>query len=178
MEGIGGIDLSTLRVSIGTIADSANFRVQNRDVLIREGTVTSGNPVAIDIPSNLLVEDSSYQNRWKGIRVSTPTDGATIFVLAETIFSGLNYGVFLAYPCLSFENTATYEYYVISTMASDSLRSLVLLVGCEDDTAITITPTQSITLPQDVQMDGSALTTLTPGSSHAMFLSIKCKRYY
>ena len=170
MGNIGGTDFTTLRVSIGTVAESADYRIEDRDRVIQTGTVQSGRPVTVDISSALLVEDSTFQSREKGLHISTSTSNATIFILAENFLSPINHGVFLAYPCLTFANTATYEYYAISTMASEFLRSLVLLVGCEDDTAITITTTQSITLPQDVQVNGSPTLTLTPGSSHNVSL--------
>ena len=67
---------------------------------------------------------------------------------------------------------APYEYYIIST---DSLVSAAdsefLLVGCEDDTTISITPTQTVSIPTDVQSSSSSLQSVSSGVEHQITLN-------
>ena len=154
MRNLGGGTFTTLRLVIGTTAESADYVVEtSAGTMIQMGMVSSGTPVVVDIPSNLELQitESNFANREKGIHVYTTGD-ETIFVIGENFVNPLNYGTFLAYPCITVEGDASYEYYVVSTDdPTDFLRSQFLLVGCEDDTTITVTPTQSISIPQDPQ---------------------------
>lgn len=155
MRNLGGGAFTTLRLVIGTTAESADYVVEtSAGGMIQMGMVSSGTPVVIEIPSNLELQitESNFENREKGIHVYTTGD-ETIFVIGENFVNPLNYGTFLAYPCITVEGDAGYEYYVVSTDdPTDFLQSQFLLVGCEDDTTITVTPSQSISIPQDPQM--------------------------
>ncbi len=175
MRNVGGSPFVSLRLIIGTAADSANYVVQTSDEVIRQGTVTSGSPVTIEVPSNprrlnLQVTDSAFSNRDKGIHVQA-TGEESIYVIAENFVNPFNFGVFLAYPCVTVPG-GNYEYYVVSTAATSLLNSQFLLVGCEDDTTISITPTQSIMIPQDPQMATTTTATINAGMvSHDFSLS-------
>lgn len=171
MSSIGGAHFTDLKITIGTAADQADYVVEDTDGVIGQGDVSSDSPVSIVLPANkLLIENSNFDSREKGIHIYTTGD-ETIFVIGENSAEFLNYGVFLAYPCLTFETAVSYEYYVISTRATEFIRSLVLLVGCEDDTTITVTPTESISLPQDPQIADSISVTLEQGTvSHEFSL--------
>ena len=52
-----------------------------------------------------------------------------------------------------------------------SAESEFLLVGCEDDTTITITPTTSVSIPTDVQSSSSPLQSVASGSDHQITLN-------
>ena len=176
MRNVGGGSITTLRLLIGTDAVSADYVVETRDRQIQNGMVSSGNPVIVDVPSDpgdleLQVTGSDFDNREKGIHVYT-TGADSIFVIGENFISTLNYGSFLAYPCLTIDTG--YEYYIISTDdPTDFLQSQFLLVGCENDTTITVTPTQSVNLPQDPQT-ASAFVVVDPGiTSHVFTLNQK-----
>ena len=162
MRNVGGGPFTNLRLVIGTTAESADYVVETSARMIQMGTVSSGTPVMVEIPSNLELQitESNFENRQKGIHVSTTGD-ESIFVIGENYVNPLNYGTFLAYPCITVEGDAGYEYYIISTDdPTDFLRSQFLLVGCEDDTTITVTPSQSISLPQDPQMSTTTSVTV------------------
>ena len=174
MRNVGGGSLTTLRLLIGTDAVSADYVVETRNRLIQMGMVSSGNPVVVDIPSDpgnleLQVIGSDFDNRERGIHVYT-TGTESIFVIGENFVSNLIYGSFLAYPCLTIDTG--YEYYIISTDdPTDFVHSQFLLVGCENDTTITVTPTQSVSLPQDPQT-ASAFVVVDPGiTSHVFTLN-------
>ena len=173
MPNIGGSSFTSLRLLIGTTAESADYVVEVSERVINEGTVSAGIPALVDIPSDprdleLQVTDSDFSNRKKGIHVYT-TDDDLISVIAENFITPFNHGVFLAYPCITIETDTDYEYYVISTGATDFARSQFLLVGCEDNTTITVTPTQSVSLPQDPQMATSASITVEPETTSQEF---------
>ena len=176
MRNIGGSSFTSLRLLIGTTADSADYVVEASERSIQNGTVSSDTPVEVDIPSDptdleLQITDSDFANRNKGIHVYTTSD-EYIFVIAENFLSLFNYGVFLAYPCLKDETETGYEYFVISVQATDHTRSQFLLVGCEDDTTITVTPTHSVSLPQDLQLVKTTSVTIEPGTeSHEIVLN-------
>ena len=154
MRNLGGGAFTSLRLVIGTTAESADYVVEtSAGEMIQMGMVSSGTPVVVEIPSHLELQitQSNFENREKGIHVYTTGD-ETIFVIGENFIHPLNYGTFLAYPCITVAGDASYEYYVVSTDdPTDFLHSQFLLVGCEDDTTITVTPSQSVTIPQDPQ---------------------------
>lgn len=174
MSNFGGTDFTSLRLLIGTTADMANYVVESTAGVIQQGTVMSGNPVRVVLSSdlNLQVTDSTFGNREKGIHVYTTGD-EMIFVVVENFVFPFNYGVFLAYPCLTFETNTGYEYFVMSTEVSadlsDFLNSQVLLVGCENDTTISVTPTQSVSLPQNPQILSSTSITVENGTTSGEF---------
>lgn len=172
MRNVGGSPFVSLRLVIGTTADSANYVVQTSTEMIRQGTVTKQNPVSIEVPSNprrlnLQVTDSTFSNRDKGVNIRATGD-KDIFVIAENFVSPFNFGVFLAYPCITVPG-GNYEYYVVSTDATSLLNSQFLLVGCEDDTTISIEPTKSIMIPQDPQMATTTTVTIDAGMTSQDF---------
>ncbi len=162
MSNVGGTFFTSLRLTLGTNSSTADYVVESTNGIIREGTISFGSPVTIEISSDFQVTSSGFDNRAKGIHVYTTND-ATIFLIAENFVSPFNHGVFLAYPCLTFETG--YEYYVISADASGNLKSQILLVGCEDETIISVTPTQLISLPENLQEESSGLVSIEAGVS-------------
>ena len=170
MRGIGGVSLTNLRVTVGTPAEgSVTFVIESSNEVIHTGTVTSDAPVVVDIPEELQVIESNFANRGKGIHVYSTGD-ELIYVLGENFLTFLNHGVFLAYPCLTLENTEEYEYRAITNDVESQLFSEILLVGCENNTEITITPTQTISLPQNAQMTSTAVT-IEPDTTYDLTLN-------
>ena len=124
--------------------------------------------VKVPFPQELLVTQSDFDNREKGILIEVTSEGS-ISDLMQNFFEG-SVGEYLAYPCMDavLEN---YTYYAIST---DSLhpeaRSEILLIACHNDTNITITPTQPVVLPLDAQDPNSTNVTVPAGCSHTVIL--------
>ena len=135
----------------------ASFVVQTFDQVIHEGNVTSGSPVVVSIPMDLIVTGNDFSNRRKGIRV-TAVENGQLFVLAETFVSSLIHGTFLAYPdpreSLGDVDTE-YEYIIVSTDPGIT-NSVFLLVGCDDNTTFTIVPSQTVDLPSNLQTSSFA----------------------
>ena len=82
---------------------------------------------------------------------------------------------FLALPCTNSYYVENYTYYAVSTQwgnrVPETLSSEVLLVGCEDNTELTITPTQAIEIPSDLVIEGNSATTVTAGESYTITMN-------
>ena len=95
------------------------------------------------------------------------TGQGAISVLAIN-FKPTSVGEYLAYPCQDIGG-APYEYYIVSTgLLADSE---FLLVGCEDNTTVTITPTQTVNIPTDIQSSFSNLESVASGTDHQITLN-------
>ena len=173
MRDVGGGFFTQLRLVVGTPGPSMNvsFKVESKRSVLFEGTTSRDNPAIVNIPVHYLVTHEGYSEREKGLHVYT-SDNELIFVILETFISFLNHGVYMAYPCEAFEEQNEYEYYALSIDdPSDSTRSQILLIACEDDTSITVVPTQTVTLPEDAQSSMSMDININAGTpSHQLAL--------
>ncbi|XP_064384244.1 uncharacterized protein LOC135333251 isoform X3 [Halichondria panicea] len=170
MQNIGGGQFSSLRLLIGTDTQFASYVVETVDQIVQQGSVSSGTPVSVHISGlDLEVFTSNYDNRWKGIRVASNED---IFVVAENFILAINHGVFLAYPRFTFEQEVDYEYYIVSIEdITDFAHSQLLLVGCENETTITILPSQNVILPTNLQESSTSILVNAGTTSHTMVLN-------
>ena len=167
MRGIGGGGLVSLRLLIGTSAPNATGSVQGSNGLtLGSGTVQRGSHVYIEIPTEQFeVVSNDFADRNKGIFIQSNDEPA--FVIVETFFNFVNYGAFLAYPCFTIESETRYEYYVISTDdPRNNFLSQVLLVGCDNDTIISVTPTQTVDIPLDTQSPSAVSSIALGATSH------------
>ena len=137
---------------------------------IATGTVTNTTLAKLSISTDLVVVDSSYQNRNKGIHVSANSEISVLLIN----FRPNSIGDYFAYPHLIQNLTlAQYQYYAISTgsraISAQSI-SEVLLVGTEDNTAVTVVPTQNIIVPQNIQFSNSPEINVTAGTPFSFTL--------
>ena len=163
MQNLNGFSLTSLRFTIGTTYEIAEVVVESQSGVIHRGTVFKSSPIVVHISNGFQVTNSEFSNREKGLHIYTTNDAA-IFVVAENFIAPQNHGVFLAYPCLTLEAVSDYEYVLISAEVTSDPNSQILLVGCENDTKISIIPSQSITLPQDFQLTNSPSIVSNTGS--------------
>ena len=146
------------------------FGVKTSSGVVYTGTTTASSPVTVSISNSLETNSGTYIYRNNGIHVYTIGQGS-ISVLTINYQSG-SVGGFLAYPCDLDLGDAPYEYYVVSTGSLvSSAESEFLLVGCEDNTIITITPTQTVGIPVDAQNLSSNLEFITNETSHQITLN-------
>ena len=171
MSGTGGTAFTNLRLVVGTPANSAEFVVESNAGVIHTDKVSHSSPIEINIPSNFQVRNHDHSNRKKGIHIYS-TGKESIFVVAETYVNFLNHGAYVAYPCTEFDNQTRYEYYVISTGDANSyFKSEFLLIGCKNNTSITIAPSKIVQLPDNLQQVNSAVRRIGPGfTSHPLIL--------
>ena len=145
------------------------FGVETSSEVVYTGTTTASSPVTVNLPTSLLINNADYSSRNKGVHVYTIGQGS-VSVLIINYQTG-SVGDYLAYPYQDLSD-APYEYYVISTGTfSPETLSEFLLVGWEDNTNITITPTQTVSIPIDAQSSSSNRQSVTSGSDHIITLN-------
>ncbi len=152
---------------IGTYATNASYSVETTAGVIQMGDVSFDKPVNVTLSDEYILLGSA--DREKGIHIRA-IGKESIFVLV-TIVQFAGFGDFLAYPCQSFE-TDSYIYFAVSTTStSQGFSSEVVLVACEDQTEVTITPTETVNLPQDAQDPESPSFDVVAGNNHTVTLN-------
>ena len=128
------------------------------------GTLTLNHPVLwYRISGNLEVVSSSFGDRFKGIHLETDLP-ITLSVVDYNSFH-----TFLALPCHDYQ-ISQYEYYVVSTGSnSNTTMSQALIVGCQNNTTVTITPSVDLSLPNNTQEPDIDIT-VSKGISHTVLL--------
>ena len=154
----GRITISTsspLNVTYGVNVESLNYT--------SIGTVTKSGPSSVYIPYLSRIYSSSFANRFKGIHVTSDQ---------PVSLSDLNFfSEHLILPYHEYPGVSQYEYYAVSTSSyRDISLSQVLLVGCINNTIISIIPTVDLFIPIDVQKNGSDDMLVTKGNSHTITL--------
>ena len=158
----------TSELLIGTHSANTSYSVETTAGVAQTGYVSYSNPATVTLGVSFLVESSDYAEREKGIHIlATGEDPIFVFVITRHF---VGFGNFLAYPCEDFDRES-YEYFAISVSSTIQTKSQVVLVGCEDDSTVTITPTEDIVLPQDAQDADSPEVTILAGESHTVTLN-------
>ena len=148
---------------------SVQFNVETSSGVLYSGTTTASSPVTVNLPTSLVTNDATYTNRNKGVHVYTTGQGS-ISVLAIN-YKSTSVGEYVAYPCQDIGG-APYEYYIISVESLFTrTKSEFLLVGCEDNTTISITPTHTVRIPADAQNTSLSLQSLASGVEHQIILN-------
>ena len=146
-----------------------SFNVTSLDgVFNYTGTCTHLNPAIVDVPFSYQV--SGYDNSWrsKGLRISS-LETEPISVIGRSHHIGGDFMAYLAYPC-HIQPTSEYIYYAVSSGGLGNSKSQFLIVGCHDNSGVTIIPTGNITLPIDAQDIHSGTIILTAGENHTLVL--------
>ena len=146
------------------------FNVTSLDgVFSYTGTCTHLNPAIVDVPFSFIVQGYDYSWRSKGLMISS-LETEPISVIGRGHDSSGEFMAYLAYPC-HIQPTSEYIYYAVSSLGVIAdLNSQFLIVGCRDNTSVTIIPTGTITLPIDAQDITSSTITLTAGQNHSLVL--------
>ena len=141
-------------------------RYANSSYSTGNGILTLGRPVRwYGISGNLQVVSSSFGDRFKGIHLETNLP------ITLSVVDGYNYHTLLALPCHDYQ-ISQYEYYTVST-GNNSYRntamSQALLVGCQNNTTVTITPSVDLSLPNNTQEPDIDIV-VSKGISHTVLL--------
>ena len=134
------------------------------------GTVSPSSYTSIPLHSSLAVRSPTDRNKGIWIRATNPSK--------SIIVSGMNYeegtaDAFLALP----SGPVTKEYtYITSSMLwtnrTDTLfPSLILIVGIQNNTTLTITPTEYITIPEDLRDPNNPHHFAHPGHPYTVTLN-------
>ena len=162
--------------SFGTIRDSADlsvyvttpeshavgFSIRTKGGYQASGTVNSHSTHKISLHNDNRI--TSADERDKGI-VLWSEDGASRLIVMGTYTDYVTAESFTVFPSLVLPS---YTYYAVSTVfiqpIMTNFQGFLLLTGTENDTIITITPTQTVSIPEDLRVDGCPAS-LEPGSS-------------
>jgi len=165
------IENRTLTVSISvTTTESVpvHFTVSNHTTTIYSGTAHNSSVTEIALPGSYTVSNVTERN--KGLQIQVTDAGKTILAYGMHNHSGSADGL-LVLPCNKYR-VENYTYFAVSTQwgnrTSDRLSSEVLLVGCEDNTEVTITPTQTI---QILVRGGNSELNVTSSESYTITLN-------
>ena len=145
---------------------SVNFNVSSLNGFNYNGTTISTSPTTVDVSSDLQVQEFDYTYRNLGIYVTSDQPISLVLVGYTTAPRS----AYLAFPCYE-QPTQEYVYYGITHVSDSNMYySQILLVGCRDNTTVTITPSQHVLLPFHPQLSGSSTINITAGSNHTITL--------
>ena len=133
------------------------------------GTTSASSPATVTIPTSFQVRDSGYEYRNLGLHItSLPTKSIAVIVIGYIKHTTMTY---VAHPYFE-QLTTAYTYYGVSAdaLAYAVVFSQVLLVSCRDNTTVTITPTQNISIPQNPQLSDSIHLNISAGDNHTVTL--------
>ena len=147
--------LSPFNVTYNITVDSFNYTYN--------GVVTKNIPLRFEVLSLFLTSSTSFEDRYKGIKIKSDQPISASF-----------YNIFIDHlilPYHEYPGVSQYEYYAVSTSSyRNTFLSQVLLVGCINNTVISIIPTVDLFIPIDVQKNGSDDILVTKGNSHTITL--------
>ena len=148
--------LSPLNVTYHITVNSLNYT--------RNGTVTKSRPDPFFYLSwRFQARSSSFVDRFKGIHVKSDQPIRLSFYDYVASYPVL--------PCHEYPGVSQYEYYTVSTSSyRNTSLSEALLVGCSNNTDITIVPSVDLFLPLDAQVHDSVDILVTKGRSHTITL--------
>ena len=148
---------------------SISFTVSTLDAVLYNGTVSSYSPAIVDVPMEFIVRDTTQ--RRKGIHIVT--NGSEVSVVAANTNIVTEDGATTAtYSIIPHQHLPVqeYEYFALSIGSKGNRLSEVLLVGTDDNTEVTVYPSQDVSLPLDPQDGGSSTIMVQPGQGHTMTL--------
>ena len=118
------------------------------------GTTSYHNPNKVAIPASYEVLDNTYSWRKKGLKVYS-LDSEPISVIAWSFRNEDDFMSYLALPCHK-QPTTQYTYYVVSTLGWSDQTSQFMIIGCANNSNVTIIPNNDIIVPSDPQ-DSAAI---------------------
>ena len=132
------------------------------------GTTSYHNPHKVAIPASYEVLDHTYSYRRKGLKVYS-LDTEPISVIAWSFHSPADFMSHLALPCHK-QPTTQYTYYVVSTFGDLDQTSQFMIIGCLNNSNVTIIPNNDITVPSDPQDSAAVNIIVSAGHSFNFFL--------
>ena len=146
-----------------------NFKVTSLDDNFSYmGTTCYRNPHKVAIPASYEVLDNTYSWRKKGLKISS-VDSEPISVIAWSYRTQYDFMSYLALPCHK-QPTTQYTYYVVSTLGWSDQTSQFMIIGCLDNSNVTIIPNNDITVPSDPQDNAAVNIIVSAGQSYNFVL--------
>ena len=169
--------ISTITLFI-TTAESVPvpFTVSNSTGQVYSGTATNSMAISVILPTSFAVLNDTVRDGGVWVHTTDASKELTVNGVNNNTRSSID--VFVALPCHDYQKQ-NYTYYAVSThfgrtinseINAEGLVSEVLLVGCENGTELTITPTQTIEIPSDLVRGGNSSVTVSSGESYTVSL--------
>ena len=147
-----------------------NYTMKSFDSTLSMGEVNSSSSVTLAVPIYWLTSDSSYSERHKGLHISASAPIYVLSSLYRSKWATATHQVLPGHPNQLHVNM--YEYITVSYHSSEEKPwSVVLLIGNEDNTSVSVTPPVSVEFPVDPQDSGSSMFQLQPGDTHTVTLN-------
>ena len=163
----------TVELKVGTPADSTTFMVERTGMTNIMGTATSTTFATISLDANLQLATGTYDDRLKGIKVSAT--GANPISVLVTMKYVSGFADFSIHPLTEVMDINSFVYIGLSTdFAGTNLQgrsSQMILVATEDATEVSITPSQTVSLPVDAQSQSSSMVNVSVGNTHNVTLN-------
>ncbi len=167
---------------IGTPSVEASYVIESTAGQISAGTASFNMPTTISLNSTIEVTSSAEMEgigvratEMEGIRVRATGENpiSVLVTISYPTFSVTGYAAYLVHPNNEVQTASDYEYFALSTdsIALASHKSNILLIGNLNATTVRITPTQTVSLPQNAQTL-SPLVNVTAGTTHQVTLDV------
>ena len=149
------------------------FTVSSSRGQIYSGTATNSVAISVPLPSSFVVINDSIRDGGVWVYATDASKELTVHGINNNT-RGSTDG-FVALPCHDYQKQK-YTYYAVSTYfgrtrnSKTNVESVVLLVGCEDNTELTISPTQTIEIPSDLVRGGNSSVNISSGESYTITL--------
>ena len=141
-----------------------NFKVTSLDDNFSYmGTTTYQNHHKVPIPISYEVLDHTYSWRKKGLKVYS-LDSDPISVVAWSYRTQSDFMSYLALPCHK-QPTTQYTYYVVSTLGWSDQTSQFMVIGCLNNSNVTVIPNNDIIVPSDPQNSAASNILVSAGHS-------------
>ena len=171
-KNIRGIGTITLFITT-TESVPVPFTVSTSTGQIYSDTATNSTVINVTLPSSFAVFNNTIRDGGVWVHAIDASRKLTVYGINDN--TGNSIDGFVALPCHDYQKQ-NYTYYAVSTYFGRTVRnpeeliSEVLLVGCEDSTELTITPTQTIEIPSDLVRESSSPISVTSGGSYTVTL--------
>lgn len=153
-----------------TSSSNVSFSITRADGTVeKSGFISASTPADLELQNSLITLKENQRN--DGILVSSEEPISAVVYPYD--FQGVT-DAYLALPCQDvLIGRSNYEYFAVSFegISTSEYHSQILLVGCRSNTSITITPTQSISIPSNPTASSSPPVHLSPGQSHSFVLN-------
>ena len=133
------------------------------------GTTSYHNPHKVSIPASYEVLDHTYSWRRKGLKVYS-LYSEPISVIVWSFCTQSDFMSYLALPCYKLLSTTQYTYYVVSTLGWSDQTSQFMIIGCLDNSNVTIIPNNDITVPSDPQDNAASNIIVSAGQTYNFVL--------
>ena len=148
------------------------FNVSSSNGFNYKGNTTLNNPALVNIPNSFEVLNYTYEYRNLGLIIqSSPSEQIFVLGIIKLYVDGETSATFEVHPYIE-QPTKEYVYYGIS-FETDTWAGNVkqlLLVGCKDNTNVTMKTSVDIAVSANVQQPNSKTTTVQAGESYTFLI--------